>query len=168
MNAVRTETVTTGWTHQRSVRSVGTSGQPRTPPRTTFVLLSATLTSSPLLPTAENRCLANTRQPREGLPTGDSEKSPYLRGGLRVLEDGCGASRTLRTFGRAIVLRMRFAVVREGQPGVFSREVCEGSFNALSSRWGTSLGLTLFDERAGPCNDCTGRTSVVDLPVESR
>src|SRR5487761_2516087 len=45
--AVSTETVTTGWTHQRSSRRVATSGPPRAPPRTTFVELSTTATSAP-------------------------------------------------------------------------------------------------------------------------
>src|SRR5487761_2338234 len=45
--AVSTETVTTGWTHQRSSRRVSTSGPPRAPPMTIFVELSTTATSAP-------------------------------------------------------------------------------------------------------------------------
>src|SRR5580692_8370565 len=66
MKAVRIDTVTTGCTHQRSFRRVGTSGPPRVPPSTTFVELSTAVTHSPCYrPTFE--CLVNLRQSCESL-----------------------------------------------------------------------------------------------------
>src|ERR1700722_7055119 len=60
MKAVRIDTMTTGWTHQRSFRRVGVSGPPRVPPSTTLVELSTALTHSPCYrPTFE--CPANLR-----------------------------------------------------------------------------------------------------------
>src|ERR1700735_480956 len=61
MNTMRMVAVTNGWTHQRSCRSVGSSGPPRVPPSTTLVELSTAATHSPCYrPTFE--CLANLRQ----------------------------------------------------------------------------------------------------------
>src|ERR1039458_491556 len=79
MNEVRIPAVTIGWIRHRSCRSVGTSGPPRVPPRTTFVEFSTAATHSPCYrPIFEG--LSNLRQCCEWLLITDGSSERARRG----------------------------------------------------------------------------------------